>query len=117
MKIEKPCSPGHCLGMLNANMRTDILRHVHEGMLSQKDQRDRQLHKKSPLEMLIESIEDVLTVFKGNALVATIGPNPFNTDPRYLRFQPEPDYHHDIGLLKSQLASLREILVEISRWE
>ena len=116
MKIEKPCSPGHCLGMLNANMRTDMLRHVHEGMLARKDQRERQLHKKSPLAMLIESIEDVLTVFEGNALMTAIGPNPFNTDPHYLRFQPEPDYHHDIGLLKAQLASLREILVEISRW-
>ncbi len=30
MKIEKPCSPGHCLKMLNDYMRTDILRSVHQ---------------------------------------------------------------------------------------
>lgn len=52
MKIEKPYSPGHCLGMLNDNMRTDILRSVHEYIESKKDQHD----KKSPLVILIASI-------------------------------------------------------------
>ena len=28
MPLEKPCSPGHCLGILNDYMRTDMLRHV-----------------------------------------------------------------------------------------
>ena len=125
MKIEKPCSPGHCLGMLNANMRTDILRGVHEGMFARKDERDRGVHKKSPLEMLIESIEDVLAVFDGSNLIETVGPNPFNTDPDYRppvrgipthEFQSEPAYHHDIALLKSQVAALREILAEIEEF-
>ena len=117
MNIEKPCSPGHCLGMLNANMRTDILRYVHEGMFARKDERDRGVHKKSPLEMLIESIEDVLVTFESSNLIASVGPNPFNTDPRHYRFQPMRDYHHDITLLKSQLAGLREILAEIDMWD
>src|SRR5688500_1131577 len=107
MNIEKPCSPGHCLGMLNANMRTDILRGVHEGMFVRKDERDRGVHKKSPLEMLTESIEDVLATFESSNLIASVGPNPFNIDPRHYQFQPARDYHHDITLLKSQLAGLR----------
>ena len=61
MIIEKPCSPGHCLKMLNENMRTDILRSVHQRIQVRMDQRD----KKSPLEILIESIEEVLGTFEG----------------------------------------------------
>jgi hypothetical protein len=117
MNIEKPRSPGHCLGMLNAHMRTDILRGVHEGMFARKDQRDRGVHKKSPLEMLIESIEEVLAAFGDTNLIASVGPNPFNCDPRHYRFQQTRDYHHDITLLKSQLAGLREILAEIDMWD
>jgi hypothetical protein len=108
MKIEKPCSPGHCLGILNDNMRTDILRNVHHGIEARRDQRG----KKSPLEILIESIEDVLATFAGGNLCARVGPNPFNSDPSY-RFQPEPDYRHDITLLKSQLGSLQEIFASL----
>ena len=67
--------------------------------------------KKSPLEILIESIEGVLPIFEGHNLFESIGPNPFNSDPFY-RFQPESDYQHDIELLKSQLFSLQEILAE-----
>jgi hypothetical protein len=108
MKIEKPCSPGHCLGMLNDNMRTDILRDVHQGIKARMDQRG----KKSPLEILIESIEDVLATFEGSNLFERVGPNPFNSGPFY-RFQPEPDYRHDIKLLKSQLGSLRELFASL----
>ena len=94
--------------MLNDNMRTDILRDVHQGIEARMDQRG----KKSPLEILIESIEDVLATFEGTALFERVGPNPFNSDPSY-RFQPEPDYRHDIKLLKSQLGSLREIFASL----
>jgi hypothetical protein len=68
--------------------------------------------------MLIASIEDVLTVFEDTNLFERVGPNPFNSDPHYERpfrglpthrFQPEPAYHHDIALLKSQLEALHEI--------
>ncbi len=108
MKIEKPCSPSHCLKMLNDYMRTDILRSVHQRIQARMDQRD----KKSPLEILIESIEEVLATFEGGNLFECVGPNPFNSDPRY-RFHPEPDYQHDIRLLKSQLGSLQEILASL----
>ena len=81
MKLEKPCSPGCCLGMLNANMRMDILRPVHEDMFARKDERDKGMHKKSPLIMLIESIEDVLTRYAGGSLVAAIGRHPFYAGP------------------------------------
>ena len=30
--LEKPCSPGHCLGIFNDYMRTDMLRHVHQSL-------------------------------------------------------------------------------------
>jgi len=83
------------------------------GMFARKDERDKGVHKKSPLEMLIESIEEVLAAFDDTSLIASVGPNPFNCDPRHYRFQPARDYHHDITLLKSQLAGLREILAEI----
>ncbi len=59
MKLEKPCSPGHSLGMLNDNMRTDILRSVHQGIEERREHRG----QKSPLEILIESIEDTLVIF------------------------------------------------------
>ncbi len=84
--------------MLNANMRTDILRHVHGGIENRKDKPSR----KSPLVMLIESIEEVLEVFDDES------------DPKYYRFEQEVDARHDVKLLKSQLASLHEILAEIS---
>ena len=111
MEIEKPCSPGHCLGMLNDNMRTDILRGVHEGIENRKDQRG----KKSPLVILIESIKEVLAVYEGSNLFELIEPNPFNADPLY-RFDPKPDYQHDIKLLKSQLGSLKKILASLGRY-
>ena len=96
--------------MLNANMRTDILRHVHGGIEKRKDKPPR----KSPLVMLIESIEDVLEIFEDESLFLTSIPNPFNSDPKYYRFEQETDSKHDVKLLKSQLASLRKILAEIS---
>jgi len=108
MKVEKPCSPGHCLGMLNDNMRTDILRSVHRSIETRMDQRS----KKSPLEILIEAIEEVLATFDGRNLLESIGPNPFNKERLY-RFQREPDYQHDITLLQSQLGSLQEILARL----
>jgi hypothetical protein len=107
MKLEKPCSPGHCLGMFNDHMRTDMLRDVHQGIEARRDQRG----KKSLLAILIESIEDVLTTFAGGNL-KRLGPNPFHSDPFY-RFQPEPDYRHDITLLQSQLGALREIFASL----
>jgi hypothetical protein len=67
--------------------------------------------------LFLGSIEDVLATFEGSNLMASVGPNPFNTDPRHYRFQPARDYHHDITLLKSQLAGLREILAEIDMWD
>jgi hypothetical protein len=110
MEIEKPCSPGHCLKMLKDNMRTDILRSVHQRIQVRMDQQD----KKSPLEILIESIEEVLGSFEGSNLLECVERNPFNMDPRY-RFNPASDYKHDIKLLKSQLRSLREILASLGK--
>lgn len=110
MKIENPRSPGHCLGMLNDHMRTDMLRRVHQGITTRMDQRG----QKSPLAILIESIEDVLTTFVGSNLLESVGPNPFNTEPSY-RFSPESDYRHDVKLLHSQLRSLRALLASLDR--
>ena len=93
--------------MLNDNMRTDILS-VHQRIQARMDQRD----KKSPLEILIESIEEVLGTFDGTNRFECVEGNPFNMDSRY-KFNPETDYKHDIKLLKSQLASLREILASL----
>ncbi len=129
MNLETPRSPSHCLGMLNAHMRTDMLRHIHEGVQARMDQQEKHPHsrsrRQSPLEMLIKSIKDVLAVFDGSNLFERVEPNPFNTDPHYRRplrglpthrFEPEPAYHHDIALLKSQLGSLREILASLDRF-
>ena len=108
IEIEKPCSPGHCLGMLNDNMRTDMLREIHRGIEARMDQRG----KKSPLEILVEAMAEVLAVFEKRNLPESVRPNPFNKAPFY-RFQPKPDYQHDIALLKSQLESLQEILARL----
>jgi hypothetical protein len=109
MPREKPCSPGHCLGMLHAYRRTARLRHVHQSIQARMDQRG----TKSPLALLIESIEEVLGVFEGSDLLEGVGPNPFNRDPRYRwstrGFRPETACHHDITLLQSQLGGLREL--------
>ena len=112
MKIEKPCSPGHCLKILNENMRTDILRNVHQGVQARINQRD----KRSPLEILIESIEDVLETFDGINLYECVQRNPFNTDSGH-RFNPQSDYYSDIRLLKSQLGSLRGILASLDKYD
>ena len=116
MPLEKPCSPGHCLGMLNDHMRTDILRSVHEHIQAQRDQR----RQRSPLDMLIKSIEAALRVFEGRTLLMGMGPNPFNADPCYhpaaRGFQVEEAYHHDIALLHAQLGGLRELRAGMSRW-
>ena len=69
---------------------------------------------KSSLLMLIESIEDVLEIFADESLFLTTIPNPFNSDPQDYRFEQEADSKHDVKLLKSQLASLREILASLS---
>jgi hypothetical protein len=110
MRLEKPCSPGHCLAMLNDYMRTDMLRHVHQAIQARMDQRG----TRSPLALLIESIEEVLGVFEGGRqLFAGVRPNPFNRDPRSRwstqGFRPETACHHDITLLQSQLGGLREL--------
>jgi hypothetical protein len=94
MKMEKPSSPGHCLKILNENMRTDILRNVHQQVKARMEKRG----KKSPLKILIESIEEVLGVFEELPLFESVGPNPFNTSLRH-KFNPEADYKHDIGKL------------------
>ena len=105
-EFEKPCSPGHCLRMLNENMRTDILKNVHQGIHQQKEKKS----KKSPLVMLIKSIEDVLALF--GSINLRVERNPFNAD-RYYHFDPEQDYQHDIKLLKFQLKELKKILKDI----
>jgi hypothetical protein len=114
--LEKPCSPGHCLGMFNDYMRTDMLRHVHQSLQARMDQRG----TRSPLALLIESIEEVLGVFEGRQLFAGVGPNPFNRDPRYRwstpGFRPETACHHDITLLQSQLGGLRELSAGLDSW-
>jgi hypothetical protein len=84
--------------MLNAHMQTDILRSVHQGV----EERRKQPGRKSPLEMLIESIEETLTTFEGRNLFGSVLPNPFQTDPRY-PFEAEPAYRYDIKLDKLAL--------------
>ena len=69
--------------MLNDNMRTDILRAVHQGIQARLDQSGKTL----PLVILIESIEDVLATYDGLNLFESVRPNPFNVDPPY-PFQP-----------------------------
>lgn len=108
MAIGKPRSPGDCLRILNENMKTDILRHVHEQMHARNTQKD----KKSPLKMLIDSIEQVLAIFGTMNLVKSISRNPFNIYSHH-NFNPEVAYKHDIDLLKSQLRYLREILADL----
>ena len=109
MKLENPCSPGHCLGMLNANMRTDLLQQVHQGIFARMEHRGKQ----SPLAILIESIEEVLTACAGHTLPPSVGPNPFHTEP-FRRFDREPDYHHDVKLLQSQLRALHKLLASLA---
>lgn len=101
--------PTHSLQILNATLRTDILRHLH-GLIQN---RRRHQGKKSPLIILIESIEDILDVFSDSRFFACVAPNPFNTEHFSFLFDPEQSYRHDIELLTFQLRSLREILAEI----
>ena len=91
-------------------MRTDVLRHVHGSIEKRKDKPAR----KSPLVMLIESIEDVLEIFEDESRFLTTVRNPFNSDLKSYRFEQETDWKHDVKLLTSQLASLREILAQLS---
>ena len=107
MPLERPCSPGHCLGMLNEYIRTDILRRVHQAIHARLDQRG----TRSPLLILIESLEDVLGIFAGDYHMEGIRPNHFNSDPHYCVFTrgfcPEMACQYDLALLQSQLEALR----------
>ena len=97
-------------------MQTDMLRYVHQHIQARLDHRG----TPSPLVMLIESIQAVLEVFDDGHLCARVGPNPFNRDPRSRwstrGFRPETACHHDLALLRSQLASLHEIRAGLDRW-
>ena len=105
MELESPCSPGHCLGMLNAHMRTDVLRSVHEYVLTCKERHD----PRSPLELLIEALQHTLSRYPQQLSEHSIGPNPFNNDGRYQPFNPTADYRHDRKLLNDQLAGLQRL--------
>ena len=105
MSIGKPRSPGDGLRILNENMKTDILRHIHEQMHARNAQKD----KPSPLQMLVESIEQVLRIFGTMNLARSVSPNPFNIYSHH-NFNQEAAYSHDIDLLKTQLGHLRETL-------
>lgn len=108
--FEKPVTPTHCLQILNATMRTDILRTVHEAMHVRKAQPQ----PASPLHMLIGSIADTLEVWGSGEFLPLVGPNPLN--PAHYPFDREQDYHHDIALLTCQLQALQEILADIEKW-
>ena len=111
MNVEKPCSPGHCLGMLNNNMRTDILRSVHQHIEQRREQKD----QRTPLEIVIESIQHVLNLFEKTNRFECVERNPFNTDINFVRFDRKSDYQHDIKLLRYQLNSLLELLKGIDK--
>lgn len=110
MKPEKPCSPSHCLGMLNDNMRTDILRNVHEYLLDRKAQND----QRSPLELLLESINHTLGRFKHSRSFEQVERNPFNVDENVRQFNLQLDAQHDMKLLRSQRAGLQALYDSIS---
>jgi hypothetical protein len=54
----------------------------------------------------------------GRMLLADVGPNPFNSDPRHRwparGFRPETAVRHDIALLQSQLEALRELRASLN---
>jgi hypothetical protein len=77
--MERPRSPGDCLRILNENMKTDILRYIHEQIHARKAQAANQ----SVLKMLIGSIEQVLEIFGRNNLVTSVSPNPFNIHAKH----------------------------------
>jgi hypothetical protein len=83
MKFEAPCSPGHCLKLLNESMQTDMLKGIHchyQQCLEEKDQR-------SPRDILIEGLKLTLAIYsKGEEEVVR---NPFNLHPA-LRFGSSP---------------------------
>ena len=109
MTFETPCSPSHCLLMLNETMHSDILRLVHETVYALKDKEQR-----SPLAYLIESLETTLDRYQ-HLDSSIIDINPFNADPRHpFTFNPERAYSHDMKLLAFQLEALKKIRSELS---
>ena len=106
-----PKTPSHSLQLLNRYMRTDLLRSIHQHIHQMRDAKQR---RRSPLEQLAKSLERVIGAFDGVNLFECVAPNPYHLDP-CRTFNPEPDYAHDIKLMKHHLACHRKTIKELRR--
>ncbi len=93
-----PASPGHSLKMMNDHMKTDVLRLIHEHLISLREQKV----DDSPLEQLAKNLKLVLSNVDNLTFCNSINRNPFNIEPSY-NFDEKKDFQHDLKLMKHHL--------------
>ena len=108
-----PLSPGHSLKMMNNYMRTDLLRAIHEHMISLREQQV----VDSPLEQLANTLKLVISNFDNNvSCFESVNRNPFNIDPCY-QFDAKKDFQHDLKLMKHHLKSHLNTIKELDMFD
>ncbi len=85
---------------------------VHGGIYARQEAND----TRSPLELLIHSIDDVLDVVDMAYPAECLDRNPVTFKLHY-PFDAQTDREHDIRLLKRQVKALKAILREINAWD
>ncbi|QDK36070.1 hypothetical protein DM450_25525 (plasmid) [Sphingomonas sp. IC081] len=105
-----PVSPGHSLLLLNNYMRTDLLLGIHRHVHLLQDQNA----PGSPIHHLADSIAHVVATYDGMNLFECVARNTLHIDADF-EFRPEPDYAHDIKLMKHHLGCLQRTIRDLSR--
>ena len=112
MGFATPVSPAHSLLLLNSYMRTDLLLGIHRHVHRLSDENA----AKSPIHHLAGSIAHVVAAWDGINLFECVGRNTLHIDPDF-EFNPEPDYAHDIKLMKHHLRCLRRTIKDLARFD
>lgn len=107
-----PVSPAHSLLLLNSYMRTDLLLGIHRHVHRLRDENAAE----SPIHHLAGSIAHVVSAWGGINLFECVGRNTLHIDPDF-EFDPEPDFAHDIKLMKHHLRCLRRTIKDLARFD
>ncbi|WP_157225255.1 hypothetical protein [Sphingobium yanoikuyae] len=112
MGFAVPVSPGHSLLLLNSYMRTDLLLGIHRHIHRMQNQDA----PGSPIHHLADSIAHVVAAYDGINLFECIARNTLHIDPDF-EFRHEPDYAHDIKLMKHHLRCLRRTIRDLACYD
>ncbi len=107
-----PVSPSHSLLLLNSYMRTDLLLGIHRHVHRMRDQNA----AGSPIHHLADSIAHVVAAYDGIKLFECVARKTLHIDLDF-EFGPEPDYAHDIKLMKHHLRWLQRTFRDFTHFD